>query len=324
MGHATIPISVVIPTYNRSRLIQRAITCVLAQTVPCKELLIVDDGSTDDTVDVVRSFGPPVRLIPQQHGGPSRARNLGVAEATTDWIAFLDSDDLWHPDYLERMSAAIGATSGKAAVYFSDVNYDNTARTHWAKAGFVSAEPVHLFTDASRVAMMETHPMLLPFSVFRKDVYQRYGGLLDTLWSGEDTHLFIRLGLGEALCAVNHIGGVVTSDEADPRNRLTLEYDSSTLRRWRGLVVMYTHVLRTTPSMPRSARSELRARLAHCYWRIARLSWMGRKYRDVLPALSRSFITDFRVTPRVVLDAIARNVLDRKGNDPRTAKTANN
>jgi glycosyltransferase involved in cell wall biosynthesis len=230
MGHSTIPISVVIPTYNRSRLLRRAIACVLDQTVSCKEILVVDDGSTDDTVDVVRSFGPPVRLILQQHGGPSRARNLGVAESTTDWIAFLDSDDLWHPDYLERMSGAIGSTSGTAAVYFSDVTYDTTTQTHWQKSGFVSPEPIHLIPEASRVAMMETHPMLLPFTVFRKDVYQRYGGLLETLWSAEDTHLFIRLGLGETLCAVKHIGGIVTSDESDPRNRLTMEYDSGTVR----------------------------------------------------------------------------------------------
>jgi hypothetical protein len=324
MDHSAIPISVVIPTYNRAKLIQRAITCVLAQTLPCKEILIVDDGSTDDTADVVRSFGPPVRLIPQEHGGPSRARNLGVSEATTGWIAFLDSDDFWNPDYLEHMTGAIKATAGKAAIYFCNVRYDKTPRAHWEKAGFVSPEPVHLITNAATVAMMETHPMLLPFTVFRKDVYQKYGGLLEILWSAEDTHLFIRIGLAEVICAVNRIGGVVTSDESDPRNRLTLEYESGNVRRWRGMVVMYTNLLQTSPSIPSHVRSELRARLAHSYWRIARLSWLGREFRDVLPALSRSLITDCRVAPRVIREAIGRIKGQETGSSPNTPTAAKN
>ena len=308
MGHAIIPISVVIPTYNRSRLIRRAITCVLAQTVPCKELLVVDDGSTDDTVDVVRGFGPPVRLIPQQHGGPSRARNLGVAEATTEWIAFLDSDDLWHPDYLERMARAIARTNGEAAIYFTDVEYDyGTSRAfHWTKSSYATARDIDLVRDGAAIALMGTHPMLMPFSVFRKDVYLRYGGLWEELWSGEDTHLFTRIALAEPVCAVAGSGGIVTADEGDPGNRLTVAYSSDTVRRWRGQVKMYADLLARAPGLTPAHRCELKRRLAHSYWRVARLSWLEGQRRPAFAALFHSLRADPGVVPAVLRDAALR------------------
>jgi glycosyltransferase involved in cell wall biosynthesis len=94
-------ISVVIPAYNAAEYIGRAIDSVLAQTRRPDEIIVVDDGSTDDTTAVVETYGPPVRLIRQENGGASIARNTGINAATSEWIAFLDSDDEWLPEKLK-------------------------------------------------------------------------------------------------------------------------------------------------------------------------------------------------------------------------------
>jgi glycosyltransferase involved in cell wall biosynthesis len=95
-------ISVVIPAYDAGRFINRTIDSVLAQSLPADEIIVVDDGSTDDTADVVKSCGPKVRYIYQQNAGVSVARNTGIENAGCEWITFLDADDEWLPDKLER------------------------------------------------------------------------------------------------------------------------------------------------------------------------------------------------------------------------------
>ena len=315
MNAGMVRFSVVIPTYNRARLIGRAVNCALQQSFPCQEILVVDDGSTDDTAAVVRACGPRVQLIPQEHSGPSPARNRGVKHASAEWIAFLDSDDLWHPDYLERMGRAISQTRGEADLYFSDAEYNaGTSRSmYWAISGYAPAHPVELIRDASAIAMMGVHPMLMPFSVFRKEAYLALGGLWEELWSAEDTHLFIRMGLSRAVCAVSGSGGVVTADEGDPGNRLTAAFHTGTLKRWNGMVKMYTDLLANVPSLSPADRKELMKRLAHTYWRVSRISWVEGRRAAALRALRSSLRTDASVVPRAVLDAVKRVIPVRGG-----------
>src|SRR5579863_4931679 len=98
--HPTV--SVVIPTYNYARFLGQAIDSVLAQTCPVKEIIVVDDGSTDDTFNVLARYGPAVRALKQKNCGPAAARNRGVGIAGGDLIAFLDADDFWMPDKLAK------------------------------------------------------------------------------------------------------------------------------------------------------------------------------------------------------------------------------
>ncbi|HSY84814.1 MAG TPA: glycosyltransferase family 2 protein [Gemmatimonadaceae bacterium] len=102
-------ISVVIPTYNRAALLRRAVDSALAQTVRPTEILIVDDGSTDDTAAVASTLPAPVRYIATPNGGVARARNTGIGAAQGDWIALLDSDDEWEPEKLATQFAALDA-----------------------------------------------------------------------------------------------------------------------------------------------------------------------------------------------------------------------
>lgn len=90
-------VSVIIPTFNRAGWLSESIDSVLHQTHPSVELIVVDDGSTDHTPDVVQAFGDRLTYLQQPNRGVSAARNVGVAASRGTWVAFLDSDDLWQP-----------------------------------------------------------------------------------------------------------------------------------------------------------------------------------------------------------------------------------
>ena len=99
-------ISVIIPTFNRVHTLPRAIDSVLSQTVQSKEIIVVDDGSTDDTQAVLVDY-PELRIFLKDNRGVSAARNVGIEKASGEWLAFLDSDDEWLPEKLETQWAAI-------------------------------------------------------------------------------------------------------------------------------------------------------------------------------------------------------------------------
>jgi succinoglycan biosynthesis protein ExoO len=110
-----VDFSVIIPAYNVSSIIGRAIRSAAAQTLPPLEILVIDDCSTDDTVEVVRALAPEIPslrvLSTPANGGPGAARNVGLRAAKADWIALLDSDDAWKLGRLERLSEVASATS---------------------------------------------------------------------------------------------------------------------------------------------------------------------------------------------------------------------
>jgi glycosyltransferase involved in cell wall biosynthesis len=109
--HATEPhatgISVIIPVYNGERYLAAAVESVIRQSHAPLEILIIDDGSTDGTGQLVHGFAGPIRYVYQENQGPAAARNLGVTLARGELIAFLDADDLWLPEKLERQAALL-------------------------------------------------------------------------------------------------------------------------------------------------------------------------------------------------------------------------
>jgi len=118
---AQIPkISVVIPTYNRAIYVTQAIESVLAQTVPTDEIIVVDDGSTDNTQEVLKRFGDRIRYIRQDNTGAGIARNTGIKSSKNEYVAFLDSDDLWEPNRLERQLEAAERYRHAPVLWFSD------------------------------------------------------------------------------------------------------------------------------------------------------------------------------------------------------------
>jgi len=108
----TIPVSVILPTFNRMPLLERALLSVLDQTVQPQEIIVVDDGSTDGTAGLLRGRYPQVRYFYQSNQGVSRARNTGISMARAPWIAFLDSDDQWLENKLALQWELLQASSG--------------------------------------------------------------------------------------------------------------------------------------------------------------------------------------------------------------------
>jgi len=102
-------ISCIVPVYNGERYLREALDSILAQTYPVLEIIVVDDGSSDGTADVVRSYSDSVRYLWQPRNGPAAARNLGSGAVQGEFVAFLDADDRWHPEKLMRQMARFQA-----------------------------------------------------------------------------------------------------------------------------------------------------------------------------------------------------------------------
>ncbi|MDR7145204.1 glycosyltransferase family 2 protein [Rhizobium sp. BE258] len=167
-------ISVVIPVRNRPEAILSAINSVLQQTVSPKEVLVIDDASTDDTAAVVRTqFGQaiPVKLIelPENRGG-GFARNAGIDAASGSMIAFLDSDDLWLPDKLMKQLQIILGRETDRLICFSNliIDYgDHSTKSEWNRIAFDGrVSPAEYMIDLDQV--VQTSTLLMPSSVARE------------------------------------------------------------------------------------------------------------------------------------------------------------
>jgi len=120
-----LDITVVIPAYNRYTFLKRAISSVLAQTYSVSEIIVIDDGSTDETFKIQEDF-PSIKYIFQPNAGVSSARNLGIKNAKSEWIAFLDSDDEWHQEKIEAQVAFHKANSEFLMSYTDEVWFRNS------------------------------------------------------------------------------------------------------------------------------------------------------------------------------------------------------
>jgi glycosyltransferase involved in cell wall biosynthesis len=118
-------VSVIIPTYNYGRFLGDAIQSVLDQTLPASEIIVVDDGSTDNTAAVIATFGDRVKYFRQENAGVCAARNRGVAESTGAVIAFLDADDIWEPTILEKGLSIFAGDDRIGLVHTGVRNFDS-------------------------------------------------------------------------------------------------------------------------------------------------------------------------------------------------------
>lgn len=184
-------ISVIIPNYNRETLVGETISNLLAQSLPPHEIIVVDDGSTDKSVDVIRSFGDKIKLIQQPNQGPGAARNAGLKVATGEFIQFQDSDDLLSLNKLEAQAQLLEKTG--ADIAFSP----------WVKLkieGHNARLEDHVLQQA-----MPSEKLNLPSwwlrgwstvfqsLLFRRSLLSRVGCYRTNLMPSEDTEFFFRL-----------------------------------------------------------------------------------------------------------------------------------
>lgn len=181
-------ISVIIPTYNRAPLVKEAVDSVMAQTFKEWELVVVDDGSTDGTGALLEPYGLRLRYIWSGHRGVSAARNLGIRVTSGEWVAFLDSDDLWLPKKLERQMEILRRDPETALCYTDEIWIRNGRRVnpgkrHKKHSGWVFERclPLCLISPSS--------------AVIRREVLREVGGFDEGLPACEDYDLWLRITL---------------------------------------------------------------------------------------------------------------------------------
>jgi glycosyltransferase involved in cell wall biosynthesis len=188
---ASPSISVVIPTYNCAHLLPNAIRSAYAQTVPPLEVIVVDDGCTDDTADVARTMAASLpsnfTLIQKPNGGEASARNCGVAAASGEYIAFLDQDDVWLPDKLRRQLALFHRTPAPSLTFTAYTRISGDDREVVRVAGWVPT-PEHALRR-----LMEGCCVTPSTVIVRRDALAEAGPFDETLWLGNDWDMWLRL-----------------------------------------------------------------------------------------------------------------------------------
>lgn len=190
-------VSVVIPTYNRASYVTKAIQSVLTQSYTDHEIIVVDDGSTDDTQQVLQSYANRIRIIRQENAGPSAARNLGVEAARGRWVAFLDSDDEWAPEKLAAQTADLAERPDLCA-HFTNVTFVLSNRqtvSLFEVRGFNGRNPSRGVFERPLTRVLDDEIVVLPTFIARRDVLLD-AGLFDTHLSvAEDRDLLMRVAL---------------------------------------------------------------------------------------------------------------------------------
>ncbi len=171
-------VSVVIPCYNQAEYLPDAIRSALAQTYPDVEVVVVNDGSPDDTSEVARRY-PEVVLVEQENKGLSAARNAGIAASTGQYILPLDADDMIHPTYLEKAVPLFTTGVGIVRAYQQNFGDDDTA---------------YALPEVRTVYDILPRNAICCASVFRRDLWEKVGGFDEAMKSGyEDWEFWIRI-----------------------------------------------------------------------------------------------------------------------------------
>lgn len=216
MTNHDIKFSIVVPLYNKGKEIRRALNSVLNQTYTGYEIIVVDDGSTDNGPEVVRQFSDEkIRLISQTNGGASVARNRGIAEAVYEYISFLDADDEWKPDYLETVKNLIihhpEAGAFATAYEIMDIDrsvsipkYDGIPEAPWE-----GCMPSY-FKSALGVPPVWTSAVTIP-----KFVFDVVGGFPEGVILGQDREVWERVAMKFKIAFTNKIGATYYLDASN-------------------------------------------------------------------------------------------------------------
>lgn len=185
-------VSAIVPTYNASKTIKYVLDSIINQTHKNIEIIVVDDGSSDGTPELVTQY-PHVKLITQKNQGASVARNRGVAEATGEYIAFLDSDDLWHPQKIE-LQLQIAKEFPNFGIIGTDINKIKKIPSNKYKPSFEERFTILPQLQEINFYQYMVRTQVLPSAVLiRKVVFEAVGGF-DPKWiSGQDRELWLRI-----------------------------------------------------------------------------------------------------------------------------------
>lgn len=187
--------SVVIPVYNKARFLAETLDSVVKQRFEDIEVLLLDDGSTDNSYEIMESYtrDPRFRIFQQENRGVSASRNYLIEKASAPYIALLDADDLWHPDYLQLQHQMV-QTYPEARVFAtaSKIKRGNTSqpRSYNLPEGFGAHGLMDYFEGSTLDSLLHSST-----TVLHKEVFREVGNYNEAYRSGEDTDLYVRIGL---------------------------------------------------------------------------------------------------------------------------------
>lgn len=204
-------VSVVIPTYNRAEKVRKSVESVLAQSFTDLEIIVVDDGSSDQTgQSLLHAFGDRIRYYFQPNQGVSAARNKGIEEARGEWIAFLDSDDLWEQEKLEWQLKALEQFAPQCNACYTDVRFFNHSETRTmfqlAEENYRHEDVMGVNTDVLRLLVKPGGAgMVVCLSSFlaHRDAMRKTGGFDTSLLYSQDSEFMFRLAMATGFCYVN-------------------------------------------------------------------------------------------------------------------------
>ena len=192
-------ISVIIPTYNSAKFLSQAIDSAIKQTYQHLEIIVVDDGSTDNTKEIIKRYIPKINYIEQINAGPARARNAGVYHARGQYIAFLDSDDIWLPNKIEMQMKVFSEKPDIALVYGKIVNFNNNTNEDLAEF------PQECYSGNIFDHLLREQLIPLPSVLVRKKVLDTVGLFNETLLTAEDTNLWLRIAKNNIIIGINKV-----------------------------------------------------------------------------------------------------------------------
>ncbi|MSP38875.1 MAG: glycosyltransferase family 2 protein [Deltaproteobacteria bacterium] len=259
-------VSVIIPAYNNAALLGETLDSVVRQSFRDFELIVVDDGSTDDTAAIVQRDYPHLKFVRQANGGPASARNAGVKLSQGEFIAFCDHDDLWHPEHVQTLVGEF-STYPNAALVFDNGEYFGVGvdphKLHLANgvcAG-LRDKPV------SAKTLLWDYPIAsMSVTMVRKDIFDRLGGLSEDVGALDDLHFYLRLAAHHEVRFVDYLGC---------KKRLTGQNLSQLINIKETNVGYLEELWRNHPEVVRAiGASSFRLRLARKYFKL------GRYYKD--------------------------------------------
>jgi len=223
-------ISVVLPAFNSKRSISRAIESVLSQIFTDYEIIVIDDGSTDNTADVVKKFGSKVNYIYQEHAGVSVARNTAIAAAKGQWIAFLDSDDEWLAEKLKLQMNLLQrnpnlrwcSCNWYQSFYSRRVPIGNSPKIRAALAGG------DYFENYFQIATEGRCPILTTTIIVHKDIFEQLGGFEPGRARGQDVDMWWRI--AHNYPSIGYIAEPLAVRYLDVENPITKKHRLETIR----------------------------------------------------------------------------------------------
>lgn len=212
-------VSVVIPLFNKARFVRDMLGTVLAQIHPAAEIIIIDDGSTDGSVAAIDDLiGGSVKLVRQANSGPGVARNRGIAEASSEWIAFIDADDQWQPNHLATLAEIAAAFPGAALVASGFRRVSAGGALPSQDRGPLDPQLLDYFA-----ATRDDEKICTSSLAVRRRALAAAGGF-GAAFPGEDIDLWLRIALASEIAAsarvtsfyIQRTGGVMDSLASSP------------------------------------------------------------------------------------------------------------